>query len=329
MVNYISSRPMIFQLIIFISCCFCLGIAIDCGGNHVRNAIIVDQQGKGEFKKIQPAIDSIKNKNDHWVKIHINPGKYVENVNIPYDKPCIILEGSDRKTTKITYGDGKATTTFFSFPPNVILSGITFENTFGNEGPAIAAIINGDKSAVFDCGFLGYQDTLFDATGRHYFKNCYIQGEVDFIFGEAQSYFEECVINATQDSSKPPGFITAQRRNSSTEPSGFVFRGGEVTGIGKVNLGRAYGPYSRVIFWETYLSSVVLSGGWDPWKYGGHEKNFIYAEVDCTGPGSNTQGRVPWEKKPNEININDYSLSSFINEDRWLSNIPPIHKNHV
>lgn len=68
---------MIFQLIIFISCCFCLGIAIDCGGNHVRNAIIVDQQGKGEFKKIQPAIDSIKNKNDHWVKIHINPGKYV------------------------------------------------------------------------------------------------------------------------------------------------------------------------------------------------------------------------------------------------------------
>jgi len=46
--------------------------------------------------------------------------------------------------------------------------------------------------------------------------------------------------------------------------------------------------------------------------------------VDCTGPGSNTKGRVPWEKKPNQININDYSLSSFINEDGWLNNIPNI-----
>ena len=68
------------------------------------------------------------------------------------------------------------------------------QNTFGNKGPAVAAIINGDKSAVFNCGFIGYQDTLFDAMGRHYFKNCYIQGEVDFIFGEAQSYFEVVVV---------------------------------------------------------------------------------------------------------------------------------------
>ena len=68
------------------------------------------------------------------------------------------------------------------------------QNTFGNKGPAVAATINGDKSAVFNCGFLGYQDTLSDAMGRHYFKNCYIQGEVDFIFGQAQSYFEVIII---------------------------------------------------------------------------------------------------------------------------------------
>jgi len=74
---WLSLRPMIFHLIIFIGYCFCLGIAIDCGGNHVRNTTIVDQQGRGAFKMIQPAIDSVKNNNDHWVKIHINPGKYV------------------------------------------------------------------------------------------------------------------------------------------------------------------------------------------------------------------------------------------------------------
>ncbi|CAJ2653855.1 probable pectinesterase 66 [Trifolium pratense] len=315
-------RLMIFHLILSIGYCFNLGRAIDCGGNQVANTIIVDQQGRGAFNMIQPAIDSIKNNNDQWVKIHINPGKYVGRVNIPIDKPCIILEGSNRGNTIISYGDRNATTTFISMPSNVILSGITFENTFGNNSPAIAAAINGDKTSIFKCGFLGYQDTLFDGYGRHYYKNCYIQGEIDFIFGFAQSYFQSCVINATQDSSLPPGFITAQSRNLPTERGGFVFRKGFVTGIGKVNLGRAWGPYSRVIFWGTDLSSVVLPEGWDAWSYKGNEKNFTYAEVDCTGPGSNIQGRVPWEKKPNEINIHDYSLPIFINQDGWLNNLP-------
>ncbi|WJX59205.1 pectinesterase [Trifolium repens] len=314
-------RSMIFHLILSIGYCFNLGRAIDCGGNHVANTIVVDQQGKGAFNMIQPAIDSIKNNNDQWIKIQINPGRYVGHVNIPYDKPCIILEGSNRGNTIISYGD-KQTSTFISMPPNVILRGITFENTFGHSERAIAATINGDKTAIFNCGFLGYQDTLFDGSGRHYYKNCYIQGEVDFIFGFAQSYYENCVINATQDSSLYPGYITAQSRKLPTDRGGFVFRRGFVVGIGKVNLGRAYGPYSRVIFWGTDLSSVVQPEGWDAWDYKGHEKNFIYAEVGCTGPGSNTQGRVPWEKKPNEINIYHYSLQIFINQDGWLNNLP-------
>jgi pectinesterase len=79
------------------------------------------------------------------------------------------------------------------------------------------------------------------------------------------------VINATQDSSLYPGYITAQSRKLPTDRGGFVFRRGFVTGIGKVNLGRAYGPYSRVIFWGTDLSSVVLPEGWDAWNYKGHE----------------------------------------------------------
>lgn len=61
---------------------------------------------------------------------------------------------------------------------------------FKLKGGAPAAAIHGDKTAIFNCGFLGYQDTLFDAVGRHYFKNCYIQGGIDFIFGWGQSYFE-------------------------------------------------------------------------------------------------------------------------------------------
>lgn len=66
----------IFRLIMFTSCCFCLSKAIDCGGNQVANAIIVDQQGKGAFNTIQAAIDSINSTNNRWFKIHINPGIY-------------------------------------------------------------------------------------------------------------------------------------------------------------------------------------------------------------------------------------------------------------
>ncbi|KAL5101590.1 hypothetical protein RYX36_005917 [Vicia faba] len=264
-------RPMFFNLIVFIGYCFCFGRAIDCGGNKIAQTIIVDQQGKGAFTKIQPAIDSVKMNNDRWIKIHLNPGTYVESVSIPDGKPCIILEGSDRTTTKITYGDSKATVTFFSKPPNMIFSGITFENTYGTEGPAAAAKFNGDKVAIFNCNFVGYQDTLFDASGIHYYKNCYIRGEVDFIWGESRSYYENCVLDARQSSSKPTGFITAQRRNSANDQGGFVFKGGKITGVGKVLLGRAYGPYSRVIFWNTDISAVVLPLGWDPWQHKGHE----------------------------------------------------------
>ncbi|XP_024640810.1 putative pectinesterase 10 [Medicago truncatula] len=304
---------------------------IDCGGNQVANTIIVDQQGKGAFQTIQAAIDSIKSQNNQWIMININPGIYKEKVLIPDRKSCIILKGSGSNNTIITYDDSShkvgtsMSATFHSSPPNVILNGITFKNTYGSDGPAVAASIYGDKSAIFECSFIGYQDTLLSSKGRQYFKNCYIQGEDDFIFGEGQSYFENCVMNATQAESKPSGFVTSQRRESPNDPNGFVFRGGYVVGNGTVSLGRPWGPYSRVIFWGTYFTSVVTPQGWDaPGLDEGQEQNLTYAEVNCTGPGANIEKRVKWEKKPDSLNLNEYTLSSFINNDGWLANVPSI-----
>jgi len=70
-------------------------------------------------------------------------------------------------------------------------------------------------------------------------------------------------MNATQAESRPSGFVTSQRRESPNDPNGFVFRGGYVVGNGTVSLGRPWGPYSRVIFWGTYFTSVVTPQGWD------------------------------------------------------------------
>ncbi|XP_054824774.1 putative pectinesterase 52 [Prosopis cineraria] len=339
--NLVSGQivmPLFVFLMIF-QCYFSVGIAEDCGGKEIAYSITVGQSGK--FKTVQAAVDSISRNNARWVKIHIHQGKYLEKVQIPKDKPCILLEGEGRRVTTITYNDHQQTdtsATFTSFPNNVIVVGITFENSFdlstesrleqnARVVPALATRIYGDRSAFLDCGFLGFQDTLWDVQGRHYFKNCYIQGAVDFIFGNGQSYFENCYVNVTLSTRSsvgvPWGCITAQGRRSEKEASGFVFGGGRVVGTGPVLLGRAYGPYSRVIFHGTFLDSLVSPQGWDAWHYTQHKGNLMYAEVGCEGPGATLGKRVPWETKLSASKLNhQFSKSSFINQDGWLANLP-------
>ncbi|CAL0333598.1 unnamed protein product [Lupinus luteus] len=320
-------RLLVLPLMLFISCSFKFTGATDCGGNIIKTHLTV---GKGEnvlFNTIQAAIDSIKKNNKEWVQINIDAATYKEMINIPLEKPCIILRGAGSNNTIIQYNahleNGKWNPTFSSFPPNVVVLGITIQNTFGVGKQAIAAGIFGDKSAFYNCRFYGFQDTLLDSDGRHYFKNCYIQGEVDFIFGNGQSYYEDCVINATGPIS-PPGFITAQRRESENDTSGFIFRRGSIVGnSGFAGLGRAYGPYSRVIFYETYFSSAVSSERWNAWHFVGHESKFTYAAVKCKGPGtltSNNKDRL--EKNLDASQLEQFSLSSFIDNDGWLSNLP-------
>ncbi|CAN1219485.1 Probable pectinesterase 55, partial [Linum perenne] len=278
----------------------------ECGGKPafwgVANYKLVAKVG-GDFTTVQAAIDSVPPENNRWFKIHIKSGTYEEQVTIPPNKPCIFLEGEGRGSTIIEFSAHAQTdssATFCSVPPNIVAKGITFKNTH-NLGftlprvfskirttdevvPALAARIYGDKSAFYDCGFIGVQDTLWDVQGRHYYLNCYIEGAVDFIFGGGQSFFENTQIRVTAG-----GFITAQKRMGRNDPSGFVFYGGRVDGAApgiQTLLGRAYGPFSRVIFHSTFFNSVINPLGWNAWKYVGQEENFEYVEMGCSGPGS-------------------------------------------
>ncbi|CAI0459614.1 unnamed protein product, partial [Linum tenue] len=248
-----------------------------------------------------------------------------EQVTISYDKPCVFLEGEGQKETNIIYNGHNQmdqSATFSSYPPNVVAKGITFQVPYGNGiVPALAARVYGDKTAFYDCSFVGVQDTLWDATGRHYFSNCYIQGAVDFIFGRGQSFYENAEIYATGG-----GYITAQGRATANDPSGFVFFGGSVGASPGVSifLGRAYGPYSRVIFQSTYMTAAVDPRGWDAWRYAGQEKNIFYVEANCKGPGSDRSKRVPWEKNLDRYPslLRQYSRDAFVNRDGWIGNQP-------
>ncbi|KAK7356160.1 hypothetical protein VNO80_15426 [Phaseolus coccineus] len=314
--------------------------AVDCGGPQISSTILVDKSNKSsDFISLQAAIDSIPPNNTKWVKIQISAGTYKEKVQISVNKPCIFIQGQGKDVTTITFDDHLApntSSTFTSFSDNFVASDITFENSYGLQiledlrnhkirydgirAPSLAARISGDKCAFFNCGFVGFQDTLWDELGRHYFKDCMIEGAVDFIFGDGQSYYRDCVLNVTA-----LGAITAQARSLDSEPTGFVFAGGSVIGnnTGNTLLGRGYRPCSRVIFYKTNLGSVVRPVGWHAWHSKDNVSCLFYSEILCSGPGSDTSQRVPWEKNLTLTQFaQNYSLQVFINSDGWLSNVP-------
>ncbi|XP_049934052.1 probable pectinesterase 67 [Nymphaea colorata] len=286
--------------------------------------IQVDSGGRGDFRTIQAAIDSIPSGNQQWITIHVRAGIYNEKVVVPYDKPFIFLEGEGRTSTFITWADTAArigtagSATFTSYAPNFVARWISFNVKNEPLSQAVAALVAGDMSAFYGCGFSGIQDTLFDFQGRHLFRSCYIEGTVDFIFGSGRSLFEDCTIFAKVDMKDMAyGYITAQGRdkNNSSFGSAFVFSHSKVFGTGPVFLGRAWRPYSRVIFYRTYMSDVIVPAGWDSWNQ--PTQNLSYTEYGCDGPGSDTSKRVKWLRTISSQRLSYYTSLSYIGMRRW------------
>ncbi|KAJ6734482.1 ACYL-COA THIOESTER HYDROLASE YBHC-RELATED [Salix purpurea] len=272
-----------------------------------NRTLLVDKSGHGNFSSIQSAIDSIPSENKNWVCIHIRAGTYREKVKIPYNKPYIILKGEGKRRTKIVWDDHFSTAqspTFASLADNIVVRSINFVNSYNfphNNSPrlpAVAAMITGDRTAFYKCGFAGVQDTLWDEAGRHYFKRCTIQGAVDFIFGSGQSIYEGCSIQVLEG-----GFITAQGRTNPNDANGFVFKGCNVFGNSPVYLGRPWRGYSRVLFYKSNFSNIVDPKGWNAWDFVGHENHIAFAEYGNFGPGADTSRRVSWANKLNPSNI--------------------------
>ncbi|XP_047332020.1 probable pectinesterase 66 [Impatiens glandulifera] len=283
-----SLFPIAFVIILFFPCILAYEFA---------STIIVDQSGKGQFKTIQDAINSVPSGNNKWFRIDIYPGIYNENVFIPAEKEYLFLQGSNLSQTIISSDvhTSSLSATFRSSANNLVAKNIKFVNSYNinqkiNIIPAPAATIYGDKIAFYNCEFVGYQNTLADARGRHYYKSCHIEGALDFIWGWGQTVFEECKIKVTGEPDSR-GYITAQGRESVEDSNGFVFLNCDVDGVGKAYLGRAYGASSRVVFIKSTLSSVVIPMGWDAWVHKDHKGDLTYVEAGCRGSGANSLER--------------------------------------
>ncbi|CAN6451357.1 unnamed protein product [Victoria cruziana] len=293
--------------------------------------IAVAADGSGDFKTITEAVASVPAGNTDRTIIKIKSGTYNEKVQIENNKPFITFLGSAGSKPTIVFGGTAAKYgTFYSATVCVLsdyfmASNVIFKNSAPNPPPgslggqAVALRIAGDKAAFYNCEFVGFQDTLHDDVGHHYFESCVIQGSVDFIFGDGRSYYKSCAITSVAEAAGVSA-ITAQGRDSSSDDGGFAFVNCKITGSGKSVLGRAWRSYSRVIFANCFLGDVVDPSGWS--NRGLDEKNLYYAEYKCTGPGATSSGRVSYSMVLTDAQAQPFLTPTFVDAGTWLLKPP-------
>jgi pectinesterase len=271
--------------------------------------LYVSADGSNAFKTVQAAINATPQSacSSNPCIIHIKAGTYKELVYAQREKHFVHLVGEGAEKTVLTFNlgakmpgaDGKPMSTFRTPSTDIdaddfTAENLTFENTATDVGQALALRVDGDRVVFRNCRFLGWHDTIFLNRGRQYFEECYIAGNVDFIFGGATAFFEKCHIHSLTN-----GYLTAAS-TPLEQPFGFVFSNCRITGESpgvKTYLGRPWRQYSSVIYLNTEMSGVVRPEGWFNWNDPAREKTARYAEFNSTGPGADPKARVPWARQ--------------------------------
>ncbi|XP_008809346.1 probable pectinesterase 8 [Phoenix dactylifera] len=303
---------------------------------NTTSILCVDRNGCCNFTTVQSAVDAVGNFSQKRTVIWINKGIYYEKVTIPRTKSSITFQGQGLYSTAIAWNDtaNSAHGTFNSasvstFGTNFIAKNISFINVAPIPSPgdvgaqAVAIRVGGDQSAFWGCGFFGAQDTLHDDRGRHYFKECYIQGSIDFIFGDARSLYESCEMISIA-SPVPAGLkvingaVTAHGRASGDENTGFSFVNCTIGGTGRIWLGRAWRPYSRVVFINTFMTDIISPEGWNDFNDPARDQTLFYGEYKCSGPGANQSMRAPYVQKLSDAQALPFLNASYIDGDQWL-----------
>ena len=304
---------------------------------QVNADIVVAADGSGNATTVQEAIDKVPANNRKRVVIRIKPGTYVEQVRVPAEKPFISFVGESAERTKITFSLSNKAAGSTSASYSVYIGGhdfhaenITFENSFGTGSQAVAVLVEADRAVFRTCRFLGWQDTLYAKGGRQYYENSYIEGHVDFIFGQAAAVFANCHIH-----SKGDGYITAPMRFAADEPSGFVFLNSTLTSENTKNgiyLGRPWRDYGRTVFINTKMDAAIRPEGWHHWEPH-REKTAFFAEYGSSGKSANTDARVTWAHKLTDAEVKEFSIEYFLggrdgwdpenSSDAWLEKTKP------
>ena len=269
-----------------------------------RDTLVVSRDGTGDFRTLQEAVESARAFMDYTVTIYVKNGVYKEKVIVPSWVENIDIIGEDRDKTIITYDDHANINkmgTFRTYTVKVEGSDITFknltiENNAAQLGQAVALHTEGDRLKFINCRILGNQDTIYTGAKftRLYFKDCYIDGTTDFIFGPSTALFENCMIHSKRNS-----YVTAASTPKEAK-YGYIFKHCKLTaepGVDKVYLGRPWRPYACTLFIECELGKHIVPAGWHNWGKQSNEETARYMEYKNTGEGANVSERVAWSKQ--------------------------------
>jgi len=274
------------------------------------DTIVVARDGTGEFRTVNEAIEVCRAFMEYHKVIFVKKGVYKEKLIIPSWVTHIEILGEDAEQTIITYDDhaniyypatGKGMGTFRTYTLKVegnyiTFRNITIENNAAKLGQAVALHTEGDHLQFIGCRLLGNQDTVYTGVGgtRILFKDCYIEGTTDFIFGPSTAWFEHCHIH-----SKANSYVTAASTPQEVA-YGYVFNHCRLTaaqGINKVYLGRPWRPYAHTLFMNCELGSHIVPAGWHNWNNPDNERTARYEEYNNTGEGASTKERVAWSRQ--------------------------------
>lgn len=290
-----------------------------------KNYVVVAKDGSGDYKNIQEAIDGAKAFPYERITIFIKNGVYKEKIKVHEWNTNLTLRGESKENTIITYDDyfnklglGR-NSTFYTYTLLVeandfIAQDLTIENASGEVGQAVALSVFSDRVAIVNCNLLGNQDTLYaSGTGKQYYKDCYIEGTTDFIFGSATAYFENCEIYSKKDS-----YITAASTPKDTL-FGYVFKNCKLTAdenVQKVYLGRPWRIYAKTVFINCDLGDHIRPEGWHNWSKPEAEQSAFYGEFENTGTGFRPKERVEWSHQLKPSEAKKYTLKNVLGEQK-------------
>ena len=317
------------KLICFI-CAICGVIIAQAKSYDNPDTLFVARDGTGEFRNINEAIEVCRAFMEYHKVIFVKKGMYKEKLVIPQWLTNIEICGEDRDNTIITWDDhanifyaptGKGMGTFRTFTlkiqgSKITLKNITVENNAARLGQAVALHTEGDRLTFINCRFLGHQDTIYtgNAKTRLFFKDCYIEGTTDFIFGPSTAWFEGCDIFCKANS-----YITAASTPQDV-PFGYIFNNCRITcdkGVDKVYLGRPWRDYGYTLFMNCELPREIRPEGWHQWRPEA-VKTARYMEYNNRGEGAATDQRVPWSRQLTKKEAQQITLERvFTINDNW------------
>ena len=290
------------QLLLLIA--LCLSVLAQAAKSYDNpDTIVVARDGTGEFRTVDEAIEVCRAFMDYHKVIYIKKGTYKEKLIIPSWLQNIELCGEDVNTTVITYDDHANINKMGTFRTytlkvegnDITIKNLTIENNSARLGQAVSLHTEGDRIKVINCRIIGHQDTIYTGVAgtRIFFKDCYICGTTDFIFGPSIAWFEGCTIESLVNS-----YVTAAS-TPKDQPFGYIFNNCRLIaseGVNQVYLGRPWRDYGYTLFMNCELGKHICPEGWHHWEKQ-REQTARYMEYNNRGEGATTKDRVAWSRQ--------------------------------